>query len=265
MPAPAGGVLDQLEVREGMKVAAGQFLAHIADDPVQDKQLAELERDAAKVEAENDDDVRLAEMMVKITQVDLDEGRDARTRAANSISEFDLRRREFQWQRSMLQQKRAERDYHVARINAAAAEQKVTMAQRQIDRRRVEAPFAGVVERVVPKMGEWLEPGDPILHLVDMDRLRAEGFVRSEDFLPHEVFGKPVTVEVQIRKGKVERFASRIGFASATIGADGMFRVFAEIENRITNDNRFAVYSGLAARMILHAQPTAADGSGSNE
>ena len=107
------------------------------------------------------------------------------------------------------------------------AEQQVVVAQNEIDRRRVVAKFTGVVDRIYPQIGEWVTIGDPILNLVGMDRLCVEGYVRGDDFAPHELFAMPVTIEVTVTRGQVERFTSKIGYVSPTVEANGVFRVTA--------------------------------------
>jgi macrolide-specific efflux system membrane fusion protein len=253
VPAREPGELTSIEVGEGSLVKADQLVAQIADDkPQKQKNLALLELKVAQEQSKNDVDTRFAAMSAEVTKADYDEAKFARERVENSLSVYELRRREFSWKRALLQIEQAARDHKVAEINTEVAQAKLNLANNEIDRRRVLAPFAGVVAEIYPNAGEWVNPGDPILRLVRMDRLRVEGFVRAEEYAPHEVDAKPVTIEVKLPQVGVVPFTSRIGFYSPEVEASGDFRVWAEIENRKDSQGHYLVSPGLPATMILN-------------
>ena len=64
------------------------------------------------------------------------------------------------------------------------------------------APFKGEVVEVYKKVGEWVQPGEPIVHLVRLDRVRVKGFVYAKSASPTEVIGKPVEITVFTAGGK---------------------------------------------------------------
>ena len=253
VPAKEPGVLESIEVREGFRVKAGQLLAQLSDGKAQrQKALAELELKVTQMQSDNDVDKRFAEKSAEVTEMDYREAEYARERVANSVSRFELRRRGFSWERARLQTEQAERDHKVATVQANIAKAKVAMAENEISRRRVEAPFAGVVAETYKYAGEWVNPGDSILRLLRMDRLQVEGFVDAQDFAPNEIFGKPVTIVVKLARDHTESFQSKIGFVSPDVEASGEFHVWAEIDNRTTRQGDYLVRPGLTATMTLN-------------
>jgi RND family efflux transporter MFP subunit len=89
-----------------------------------------------------------------------------RLRKQNSISENELRlaETEVNVNRAILRQRQAEEKLQQARV----------------DRHTLRAPFSGVITERLTESGEWIEPGDAVLNLVAVDRLRIEFHVPQE-------------------------------------------------------------------------------------
>ena len=254
LPAREAGVLTALEVREGQLVTESQKVAQIEDDkPQKQLELARLEFHVSKAQYDNDVDERYYTMAARLAHVDVLDAQKANKRVDNAITEFEMRRRTLTWERSRLQIEQAQRDKKIAGMNAGIAAQKVKVAQNEIDRRQVIAPFTGVVAETYPHAGEWVSPGEPIMRLLRMDRLRVEGFVKAEDFSPSEIYGKSVTVEVHLAAARIERFPGTIGFVSPDVEANGEFRVWTEIQNRAQGDF-YLVNPGLPAKMHVNVR-----------
>ncbi len=70
-------------------------------------------------------------------------------------------------------------------INQAALQRQLAEESRQqalVDRHTVKAPFSGVISEKLTEVGEWIEPGKPILTLIAIDRLRIDFQVPQEFF-----------------------------------------------------------------------------------
>ena len=70
-------------------------------------------------------------------------------------------------------------------INEAALQRQLAEEQRQqalVDRHTVKAPFTGVISEKLTEVGEWIEPGKPILTLVAIDELQVDFQVPQEFF-----------------------------------------------------------------------------------
>ena len=252
VPAREAGVLQSLEVREGNIVKAGQMLGQIADDKAQaQKSLATFEFRVAELQSKNDVDVKYAKSQIAVSLVDVQDAQKARRDVRNAVSDFELRRRKLQHERAVLYAEQAARDFEVAGLNAALADEKVRVADQEIARRRVEAPFAGVVAETFPNSGEWVNPGDAILRLQRLDKLRVEGFVDASEFAPHEVINRPVTISVNLARKQKAQFRTTISFVSPNVELSGEFRVWAEIANTTTPQGFYIVRPGMNAEMQI--------------
>ena len=86
-------------------------------------------------------------------------------------------------------------------------------------------------------VGDWVTVGEPIMHIVGLDRVRVLGYVQvsGADGASHdEVIGKPVTITIDSAGGKKYTNNGTIGFASPVIegyGSDRQFRIWAEVDN----------------------------------
>lgn len=252
LAAQEAGVLIQLQVREGVSVAEGDLLANIDNaDVLVRKKAAELELQVARAEAANDIDVRAAMAAAKVAAAEVEESDAVNRKAPGSIPETQVRRQRLTRERAQLQVQVAEVDFNVAGLTAEVKQAQVDVAELQIQRRRVLSPLEGRVEQLYKQRGEWVNPGEPILRLVRMDRLRVEGFLKASEFSPDEVDGQPVAVEVVLERGRRERFEGKIEFVSSAVEASGEYRVWAEVKNRRTPGGHWLLRTGTPAQMVI--------------
>src|SRR5262249_61260030 len=100
-----------------------------------------------------------------------------------------------------------------------------------IARRWVAAPVAGFVVEVNRHRGEWVEPGQTILRILRLDRLRAEGLV-SAQLVRGDLNGRRVKLQVQRTDQPPAEYAGKIVFVNPEIDpVNGQVRVWAEIDN----------------------------------
>lgn len=234
VPAPEPGVVMSLDVVEGQSVAIDSPLAQIDDRDARLKlQAAQLQLKAARVEADNDVNVRAAEAAQKVAQSEQDDAAYMNKLTPGAIPFSEVRRLRLTEQRSGLQKEVAIHELTVAKLTADVRQAEVSAAQNEIERRRVASPLEGIVEEIHKRPGEWATQGEPILRIVQMDRLRVTGFVKAKDHLPQEVKGQPVTVRLRLPGGRIAEFRGGIDFVSQSAEKNGSeFRVFAEIVNR---------------------------------
>jgi hypothetical protein len=88
-----------------------------------------------------------------------------------------------------------------------------------------------VVTKQSRQAAEWVRPGDPIIRVVRMDRLRVEGFLRSDEIAPEQVQAAPVTITLTLVGGEKVTLPGRIDYVSDLIEAAGDYRVWAEFDN----------------------------------
>jgi len=246
VPAEAQGVIRVLEVDEGHTVVAGQPLATIDDREAQiNKDLAKIELEKANEQAANDVRIRYAREDAKVSEAELYAARTANQRQPGTFGEAEMRKMQLQLSRSPLGIEQAEldqKDYMYAR---ASSKVKLRAADEEIARRNIEAPFAGVIVDIQAHKGEWVNPGDPLLRLVQMDRLSIDGFLNVKEGRGRVRKGMPVVATVNTGAAKFET-SGMVTFISPLVQAGGNFRVRVEVENT-KKDGQWVLRPGLPA------------------
>ena len=129
----------------------------------------------------------------------------------------------------------------------------VDAAQEHIDRCKIKAPWDGIVDEVHRHTGDWVKPGDPVLRLVRMDYLRVKASLSVDEYSPHEVAGRPVTVLVKLARGVTETFKGKIAGVSPLVDGSNQFLVWAAIANKQRNKH-YILRPGMEAEMTIHLE-----------
>jgi len=111
-------------------------------------------------------------------------------------------------------------------IDKAALQKLLAEEQKQqalVKRYTVKAPFAGVISEKLTEVGEWIEPGKPMLTLIAMDELRIdfqvpqEFYIDSEsrititlDALPDRIFEAKIDTVVPFSDPSARSFLMRV-------------------------------------------------------
>ena len=173
------GRVDALKVRRGQSVKRGQVLAQLAtSDFLLKLKEAGARRDATRARLERAKDIleRSGKLM---------EGR--------AISDKDLRQ-------AQLTVEELEGEH-------AAIEAEILQLKDGLNKKTIRAPFTGVVTREETEIGEWVEEGGEIVHMVDLSRVRV-----LVDMPEKYVSGVKENEEVDVRIGALGRqsFKGRI-------------------------------------------------------
>ena len=221
-----------MNVKEGEIVQPGQLLAQIDDRQAQlQKEAAELERDAAQARADDDIDVRFAQV-TRAGGGRIAAGHRHQSQVARFGAGKRGRRKQLAEHRAELQIDRSELDRRIAQMTANVQNAAVRSAEESIRRRRIEAPFAGMVIDIFREAAEWVNAGEPVLRVVRMDRLRVDGFLDGAQFNPTDAARRPVVIAIQLAQNRVEQFTGEVVFVSPLVQAGNKYRVSAEVQNR---------------------------------
>jgi len=161
-----GGRVRELTVREGETVEAGQLLMQIADDDY--RAQVELSRRALESARATEREACLS-----------------RDQAERELARYLKLRQEDIVSQELLDQVSNRRDTAVAQCEAMRAEVKkaesaLRIAEVNLERTRLTAPFHGVVSEVSTEVGEWITPSPPgvpippIIELLDPDSIYVE-------------------------------------------------------------------------------------------
>jgi multidrug resistance efflux pump len=251
VPAVKAGKLDSFAAGEGMAVQKGALLAELDPREAEVRRtIAEAEWRAAAKEADNDVDVRYSVAAAGVAEAELDAAIDLNKRVPGTVADAEVRRLRLAAKRGVLGIEQAKHKFAVTEINADVRRGNLSAAELEVAERAIKSPIDGVIVRVFRHAGEWVNLGDPICHIVRLDRLRITGFVNANEYGQEQIIGKQVKVSVRLTNGRVETFPGRVGFVSPVVEPGGEYRIWADVENRQEN-NFWVLRPGSAAEMQI--------------
>lgn len=197
LKSEVAATVEQLHVREGMRVARGTVLVELDRRPFE-LALREAESALAQARVQYNDQVLPDSLLT---------GQSA---------------------------SKERKDAAYARSGLAAAEARVERARLELERARIRAPFASVVQRLAVSVGERVGVGQELVQLVDLDHLRVEASVLEHD-LPAVRVGGAAWITTPAAPGRTLRgrvmailpqvdSATRAARVQVALAGDGVLR-----------------------------------------
>ena len=251
----------QLKADNKLPVETARAMVREAE---QEKAKLEIAARISQKQSESDVAVRLAEKSKDVAKYELDRAQKAKESFSGSISNSELNRLKVLFDQRTLEIEKAQEDrainvlkseadlaavqqqaeaiartqslaaekeqeQQVAQANLEVAKSELAEAKLQLERRRLKAPFAATVVAVSRQPGEWLEPGSVVLRLIQLDRLRVEGFVSAEQAV---VLAPGQRVRIVFPANVVEPVSGEITFVSPEVEpVNQQVRIWAEFDN----------------------------------
>lgn len=252
VPALESGPLVAVHVQEGQLVRQADLLAQIDDKESHLLKLsAEAERDAAQAKADDDIDVRYATKSFELADAELNQDMEIKRRTPGAVTDAEIRRKQLVRTREQLGIDRAKLERQIAQLTAQVKDSAVRAADDTILRRRIVAPFDGMVVDVYKQNSEWVNAGEPVIRVMRMDRLRVDGFLSGAEYNPVDVARCPVTVEIELAQNRRESFQGHVVFVNPLVQAGNKYRIRAVVENRFER-NEPLLRPGMTAQMAIH-------------
>jgi multidrug efflux pump subunit AcrA (membrane-fusion protein) len=254
VPAEEAGRLLTVNATEGDHVEKDSLVAQINDrQALLSKVAAELEYSAAQTRADDDIEVQYSIKSFELAETELNNDVEINRRQPGTVPATEIRRKQLERTRAELQIGRSKLDLKVAQMTADVQNAAVQAADDSIQRRRIIAPFSGQVLQVYRQSNEWVNIGEPVLRVVQMDRLYVDGFISGGDYNVVDIANRPVTVEIELARGRKEQFKGQVVFVNPIDQAGNRYRVRAEVENRQEKD-QWLLNPGSTATMVIHLQ-----------
>lgn len=228
VPAQQVGVLREIVADEGTTVEAGAILAKLdARQAELDVAKAKLEAAQAAAKANNRTKVDYAEKSLAVAEAELRRSQESIEQFAKSISQSQLDVERLTVEKLALEKKQAEHELELDRLTLQLKEQELAAEVLKLEQHQVQAPFTGTVTMVRGRVGEWLEVGAPVVRLVAVDTLRAEGFLDAKN-----ASGSLTGHEVVFHCEDGSTAKGTLKFVSPEMDAvTRQVRVWAELEN----------------------------------
>ncbi len=254
VPARDAGTITKLNVKGGELVNADFVLGTVDErDTLAKQRIAQGELDAANAQFNSKAEIEAAKKGYEVANNEWEQAKEIKRQRPGAISEQEYRRAEFQAQRAWAQIQVAETDNLVAGLTAKMKKAQLDATDIELGKKKIEAPIQGQVVEVYKHMGEWVQPGDAVLRLVRLDKVRVEGFVYAAEAGRGDVEGKPVKVKVHLPGEKETTLNGRVDYVSPLIEGSGrnrQYRIWAEVENQFVDGN-FLIQPGASAEMTI--------------
>lgn len=169
LSAPMKGILAEMLVEEGDRVAADQVLARMDDS------LQVVTVEGAQLQAQSTTEIRKADLTAEEAQIMLENIQ--RIHATDAASEWEVRRMRLQRDQARTVAEQARENHELAQVRLRLEEQRLALYH-------VKAPFDATVIRTLAEPGVSLETEDKLLALARLDVLEAQ------IFLPVDLYGR---------------------------------------------------------------------------
>ncbi|MGY8770360.1 MAG: efflux RND transporter periplasmic adaptor subunit [Pirellulales bacterium] len=232
VPAQESGILELVNVREGTVVKAGDVLAKIGSKEIElTLKKAISEYLISKREAENDISVRYLMKSTEVAETELKRSEDSNAEVENSIPAIEIDRLKLVVEEKRLEMEQALEKRAIAKLTAQLKEADLNIVEEKLRKHQITSPLDGMVVQLFQRKGEWIQQSSPVVEIVRIDRLRAEGFIQNKDALLIQENNR-VTVRVSIEGPDFIEVEGHIVFVDPVVDpVNRQVRVWAEIEN----------------------------------
>lgn len=117
-----------------------------------------------------------------------------------------------------------------ARLNSAQAQ--VNASQAALDALEIKAPFSGTVSKIDIRAGEWVQPGQPVVVLADLSRLRVETTDLSERDVPGVKTGQTASVFIKALGLNINGTVADVSPLADTLGGDVVYQTVIDLDSR---------------------------------
>jgi macrolide-specific efflux system membrane fusion protein len=214
VPVREAGILQRLLVKEGDWVIVDQPIAEL------DRELNELEVQAAekkyelsKTKATDDVDLRYSTKSEEVAEATLARSESAVQNYAKSISKTELDQLRLELQRASLSIEKAQFEQKLAGIETELYTNEAAVARLKLRYRTINSPIEGMVVELIAQEGEFVNVGQPLVRIVQLDRMRIKALLRA-DQINQSFLGRKAIFET---KADGSRFEGTIHFVSPEI------------------------------------------------
>jgi macrolide-specific efflux system membrane fusion protein len=232
VPAQETGILAEMNVREGQLIQQGELLGKIDDTRARlNYERAKIEFENATKQADNDLGIRSAEKSLEVAKAELRRATLSLERYPKSISATEIDRLQLSAEEAALAVEQARFEHELAQFVRRLRQAELELAAHDLERRQITAPISGMLVEVKRRQGEWVEPSESVIRIVRMDRLRAEGFLDSQEATGN-LAGCRVELSTVLPGGEAAQFQGELVFVSPEISPiNNQMRIWAEIDN----------------------------------
>lgn len=225
----APGIVRTIGIQAGDEIHEQDILVTLNAETFQaDYDVALAEQQIAKLQAANRAKVEYAQKSAEVTEKTLAKSLAANRQYAKTIPSTEIERLQLQLDQARLSGEQASLELDAAEWTVKLRERMTHAARVKLDSRTVRAPFDGTIAQLLVQPGQWVAAGEPIARVIDLKRLRVEGYFRQDLIGRIKVGGTGSFT--YLLDGQTKRVPVKVSFVSPEI-VEGIFQVRADIDN----------------------------------
>ena len=225
----APGVVRNIDVKVGQNVSKDDVLVRLNEEMfVAEFDVAAAEEEIAKLEATNRVNIEYAEKSAEVAAAILEKSLGANRLFAKAIPATEIQKLKLELEQARLSGEQAEMELDIASWNQILKQRKRQASEVKLANRQVDAPFEGRVAQIFVQPGQWVNAGEPIARLLNVDRLRVEAFF-DENLVRQVKEGQQAVFQYRLA-GEDLSVRAEVTFVSSEI-VEGIFQVWAEFDN----------------------------------
>jgi multidrug efflux pump subunit AcrA (membrane-fusion protein) len=257
VPAEVDGRITDMKIVEGANVQSGDLLVVIDDTQAKlTLEFKKAEEREAELNATNDVNYRDAVNSARSAKAEAEAYKELRREGATPY--WEMEKKILEATRAELRIELAKSQQDIAKVQYVAKRTERELAEHELSRRRVVAPFGGFIEARIAQLGEWVQPGSPVLQLVQLDTLRIEGDIDALRYPGQVTLGTPVKVSIyansdrnQADPAQAIKLDATIGFVSSEIDLNNRYRIWVEVKNERQGDD-WLIKPGMEADITVY-------------
>ena len=240
VPALVTGRVAEVKVKLNDVVEKDAAIARLDDRGLLiQRRAAMLRVDAARLETADQIELKYAETALAETEAELDTSRSIQRDVSGAIPLSQIRRLRLAVERGRLEVEQAKKRQKQALTELGLRETDLSVLDDQLRHLHIESPINGIVLEVAHSAGEWIERGQPIATIAQIDRLHVHALASSQQIPPRVCRGLPVSVHwIDAASGVEQSLRGKVLSVDPQMLPGGKFRLHAEIVNEADEQHR---------------------------
>lgn len=257
VPALETGRVAHVRVRQNDNVSEGDPIARLDDRSLLiQRRSAQLRVSHAKSEAEDDVEIRYAEVALQEAEAELETSRSIQNDVRGAVPLSQIRKLRLAVERGRLEVAQAKKRSERALTEAMLREADLSVIDDQLGNLHTDSPISGIVLDVTRSAGEWVNKGDAVATVGRIDRLHVHALVASADIPSSSCQGVPVSVTwTDDSTGQSKSLRGKVLSVDPQTLPGGRFRLHAEVvnERHPTVAEKWSLQPGASVRMTIYA------------
>lgn len=247
VPAIDSGVLESIAIDLNAYVTRGQVLSRLESGLAKmETRIAQLQYASATELASDQSNVKYHELALKEAEEELANYKSL----GKSVTQTELRRMSLAVARAELAVQRSQQEKQQATLDAQLKKAALEASEMRLARRQILSPAAGVVTTVFRHAGEWVEAGQPVLKIADLENLQIDCLVHIQKIDLRRIKDMTVRVQADQTTGTPVRLAGKINSYDPEVSSQGFVRLHAKVQNR-QQDGHWQLLPGMTVRVQI--------------